>query len=61
MSNAREQARSTPNAAELVTAAVALAAGTQAYGDIISFVNPDEGDPGHLGVGGGGFGRYRIR
>ena len=48
MHDVREPARSTPNVAELVTAAVALAVGTQAYGDIISFVNPEPGDPGHF-------------
>jgi hypothetical protein len=48
MSNARERARFTPNAAVLVTAAAALVAGTQAHGDIVSFVNPAEGEPGHF-------------
>ncbi len=41
-------ARTTRSAAELVTAAVALAAGTQAYGDVVRFDNPAEGDPGHF-------------
>ncbi len=40
--------RTTRSAAELVTAAVTLAAGTQAYGDVVRFDNPAEGDPGHF-------------
>jgi hypothetical protein len=33
---------------ELLAAAAALAAGTQAYGEVIIFINPEPGEPGHF-------------
>jgi hypothetical protein len=54
-----EQKRVSIGPSELLAAAVAIATGTQAYGEVIIFNNPDEGAPGHLDwnwiVGGGGF------
>ncbi len=48
MTDQDQSKRTTRSAAELVTAAVALAAGTQAYGDVVRFNNPAEGDPEHF-------------
>jgi hypothetical protein len=33
---------------DLLTAAAAIAAGTQAYGEVVIFINPAEGEPGHF-------------
>jgi hypothetical protein len=33
---------------DLLAAAAAIAAGTQAYGEVIMFINPPEGEPGHF-------------
>jgi hypothetical protein len=33
---------------ELLAAAAAIAAGTQAYGEVVIFINPDWGEPGHF-------------
>jgi hypothetical protein len=37
-----------PSPTELLAAAAAIAAGTQAYGEVVIFINPDEGEPGHF-------------
>jgi hypothetical protein len=34
---------------DLLAAAAAIAAGTQAYGEVVIFINPDEGEAGHFG------------
>jgi hypothetical protein len=33
---------------ELLAAAAAIAAGTQAYGEVVIFINPEPGEPGHF-------------
>ncbi|MHC4422977.1 MAG: hypothetical protein ACYS1E_20655, partial [Planctomycetota bacterium] len=33
---------------DLLAAAAAIAAGTQAYAEVIIFINPAEGEPGHF-------------
>jgi hypothetical protein len=39
---------SVPTPSDLLAAAAAIAAGTQAYGEVIIFINPPEGEPGHF-------------
>jgi hypothetical protein len=36
------------SSSDLLAAAAALAAGTQAYGEVVIFINPPEGEPGHF-------------
>jgi hypothetical protein len=45
MSKATKKVLSPP---DLLAAAAALAAGTQAYGEVVIFINPPEGEPGHF-------------
>ncbi|MHC4142904.1 MAG: hypothetical protein ACYSUF_13930 [Planctomycetota bacterium] len=48
MAKLDESKRASVRASDLLAAAAALAAGTQAYGEVIIFINPAEGEPGHF-------------
>jgi hypothetical protein len=48
MTKLDEPKRAAVRPSDLLAAAAAIAAGTQAYGEVIIFINPAEGEPGHF-------------
>jgi hypothetical protein len=48
MTKLDESKRASVRPSELLAAAAAIAAGTQAYGEVVIFINPPEGEPGHF-------------
>jgi hypothetical protein len=48
MTKVDESKRVSVRPSDLLAAAAALAAGTQAYGEVVIFINPPEGEPGHF-------------
>jgi hypothetical protein len=48
MTKLDESKRASVRPSELLAAAAAIAAGTQAYGEVVIFINPAEGEPGHF-------------
>jgi hypothetical protein len=48
MNKLDESKRAAVRPSDLLAAAAAIAAGTQAYGEVVIFINPDPGEPGHF-------------
>jgi hypothetical protein len=48
MTKLDESKRAAVRPSDLFATAVALAAGTQAYGEVVIYINPDPGEPGHF-------------
>ncbi len=48
MTKLDESKKASVRPSDLLAAAAAIAAGTQAYADPVIFINPDEGEPGHF-------------
>jgi hypothetical protein len=48
MTKLDESKRASVRPSDLLAAAAAIAAGTQAYGEVVIFINPEPGEPGHF-------------
>jgi hypothetical protein len=48
MTKLDESKRASVRPSDLLAAAAAIATGTQAYGEVVIFINPPEGEPGHF-------------
>jgi hypothetical protein len=48
MTKLDELKRASVRPSDLLAAAAAIAAGTQAYGEVVIFINPEAGEPGHF-------------